>query len=748
MPPIHLPYHQTRQLQDVPQTVVLLLTHRFRTLLQKIFVPLVIQNQSHLTIRDCAFHLTLKGPVTMEGASSSTSAGFASQQTIPDLTVPKWTPSENVLSSSSSVFVNNFTPHNSGVCVSEGPFTDFSEFNSGCVENTVNLEVASQTNDNILPASDSDSGTLLDNSGLFECFNILPDEISDSSIPWFLFSDTDLNANDYLYSNLGTRPLNADLEYDSDLIVEFRPLPQDISAPLNTNLFETLLESYPDRVAVDFLLHGFVHGFDLGFRGDIISTRPPNLRSALNNRQSVTSAIYSEVQRGHTAGPFRTAPFTTSHCSPLGAVPKSDGSIRIILDLSSPRGTSVNNGIPVGTFSVTYARFDDAVEILRSLGAGCYLAKADIKHAFRNLPVREADWPLLCYEWEGYFYVDLRLPFGGRSSPYLFNTFAKVLAWILVNILAIAFIVQYLDDFLIISRSFQGCKEDLDSMLNLCHGLNLPINFKKVFGPSQKMIFLGIEIDTQNMTLSLPADKLSDLKRALLTFRNRKKCTKRELLSLIGRLSFATKIIRPGRLFLRRLIDLSTTVKQLNHYIYLNKEAKKDIDWWEQFLDQWSGTSIIPEAPIPAEKISLYTDASSLGFGAYYGTHWFSQAWPKKYQAPHIDISYRELFAVTTAVFTWVALLRNKHVILYSDNMAVVRAWHSGSCKDKNLMSLIRPLFLFCASNSITLSLKHVPGKKNVLADLLSRLQVLKFRQKYPQADLAPSLIHPGVWTL
>ena len=153
-------------------------------------------------------------------------------------------------------------------------------------------------------------------------------------------------------------------------------------------------------------------------------------------------------------------------------------------------------------------------------------------------------------------------------------------------------------------------------------------------------------------------------------------------------------------------------------------------------------------SPHSRRKISLYTDASSLGFGAYYGTHWFSQAWPKKYQAPHIDISYRELFAVTTAVFTWVALLRNKHVILYSDNMAVVRAWHSGSCKDKNLMSLIRPLFLFCASNSITLSLKHVPGKKNVLADLLSRLQVLKFRQQYPQADLAPSLIHPGVWTL
>ena len=56
-----------------------------------------------------------------------------------------------------------------------------------------------------------------------------------------------------------------------------------------------------------------------------------------------------------------------------------------------------------------------------------------------------------------------------------------------------------------------------------------------------------------------------------------KKFTKRELLSLIGSLSFACKVVKPGRMFLRRLIDLSTSVTNLNHHISLSSEARADI---------------------------------------------------------------------------------------------------------------------------------------------------------------------------
>ena len=51
------------------------------------------------------------------------------------------------------------------------------------------------------------------------------------------------------------------------------------------------------------------------------------------------------------------------------------------------------------------------------------MGKVDIKHAFRICPVQPDQWPLLCFQWLGEYYTDTRLPFGSRSSPFIFNTF-------------------------------------------------------------------------------------------------------------------------------------------------------------------------------------------------------------------------------------------------------------------------------------------------------------------------------------
>lgn len=66
-----------------------------------------------------------------------------------------------------------------------------------------------------------------------------------------------------------------------------------------------------------------------------------------------------------------------------------------------------------------YSSFDEAVNLIKSLGQGCYMAKLDIKHAFRLCPVHPDDWHLLGYQWENRFYFDVVLPFGGRSSPFI-----------------------------------------------------------------------------------------------------------------------------------------------------------------------------------------------------------------------------------------------------------------------------------------------------------------------------------------
>ena len=52
---------------------------------------------------------------------------------------------------------------------------------------------------------------------------------------------------------------------------------------------------------------------------------------------------------------------------------------------------------------------------------------------------------------------------------------------------------------------------------------------------------------------------------------------------LLGHLNFATHIIRPGCSFVSHLVSLSTTVRELHHYVKLDAEVRLDICMWEKF---------------------------------------------------------------------------------------------------------------------------------------------------------------------
>ena len=246
--------------------------------------------------------------------------------------------------------------------------------------------------------------------------------------------------------------------------------------------------------------------------------------------------------------------------------------------------------------------------------------------------------------------------------------------------------------------------------------------------------------------IRLPLEKLTALLSLLKLWEGKKKCTKRDILSLIGSLSFAAKVVKPGRMFLRRLIDLSSTVKKLHHHISLSSEARKDISWWSTFLPSWNGVSLFQEELVSSVSLNLFTDASNLGIGGTLGNKWFSCEWPAGFLQFHIN--FKEVFAIYVAIATWATHLRNKQIVVFCDNLAIVSVWKSGTCKEPRIMKIIRALFFLCASNNTNLICQHIEGHNNVHADFLSRLQVNRFLAAHPDADNSPSRIPTEVWDI
>ena len=146
----------------------------------------------------------------------------------------------------------------------------------------------------------------------------------------------------------------------------------------------------------------------------------------------------------------------------------------------------------------------------------------------------------------------------------------------------------------------------------------MPVAFSKVEGPSFRLTFLGIQVDSCANELSLPLPKLLRIMSMVETWVNgsRKATTKRKLQSFIGLLSHAATVVPPGRTFLRRLIDAAKIGSHLTDFIRLSTQ------WWACFLESWNGRSLlIPSAP----SVTVTSDASGAwDCGAFSSDHqWF-----------------------------------------------------------------------------------------------------------------------------
>ena len=340
----------------------------------------------------------------------------------------------------------------------------------------------------------------------------------------------------------------------------------DIVTPLQVEVWAAALAQHPDSRFRSYILSGIQHGFRIGFRYASHFCRPSsrNMASALEHPHIIGNYLATECALGRTVGPLPLAFVPNIQISRFGVIPKKQtGKWRLICDLSSPEGSSVNDGIPSEVCSLFYVKVDDAARAILALGTGALLAKVDIKSAYRIVPVHPEDRHLLGMQWQGQAFIECALPFGLRSVPKIFTAVADAAEWILTSF-GIRNLCHYLDDYLLMGPpQSQICKYNLDLLLSTFFRLGIPIAEDKVEGPSTSLVFLGIEVDTVSGVLRLPAEKISELSLAIKSWLLRRTCTRQELQSLVGKLQHACKVRCSSSS--RWLTDSTTTFASLKN---------------------------------------------------------------------------------------------------------------------------------------------------------------------------------------
>ena len=278
------------------------------------------------------------------------------------------------------------------------------------------------------------------------------------------------------------------------------------------------------------------------------------------------------------------------------------------------------------------------------------------------------------------------------------------------------FILDYIDDYLIFGNE-ADCKKAFDILTILLHELGLTVSVQKNVLPSQQVVCLGVLIDTNLFTMSVPSDKLQEIISLLDTWSHKHKCFKRELQSLLGSLLYISKCVRYARFFLNRLLDTLRQHKD-SKIIDLGVEARRDIAWFKKCVCHFNGTSFFVKNKVDKE---VHLDACLTGVGASFDGKIYEADIPEKFKK--FDIAALEMPNILIATRVWAKKWENRTIEVHCDNLSVVNILCSGKTKNSTLATISRNLFMTASKHDIFLKVSHIPSKSDQVADLLSRWQ-------------------------
>ena len=383
---------------------------------------------------------------------------------------------------------------------------------------------------------------------------------------------------------------------------------------------------FRDKTLLESICSDLVEGADIGCKGHFrMPSRSTNAPSSFEFGPHVSDAIADWITKGFAFGPVdeKDVP-TDAKINGIMCKQKPNGSVRIILNLSSPLGNSVNEGIDERDFPATMSSTNKWLRVLNRAGRGCKMVKVDWSDAYKHVAVRDQDLDLQWFSWLGKFFCELCLIFGSKSSVGLYDRLAKVVLFIVCREsgMPLHMVCQHLDDC--------AAAAPMDSSLILAFdevfmevadllGIKLAPRDdpEKSFGPSTTGIVFGVKYDTVSWSWTIPKEKLLRILHQLQEGIQADWVNQEYLMSVAGRIINIRPLVPMGRFHIDHIIRAAGVTQDKSHRARVTPELRAQLGFWLVMLRACDGNVSIPdpdERP-PSWAIEFFTDASGGGFG-------------------------------------------------------------------------------------------------------------------------------------
>ena len=535
---------------------------------------------------------------------------------------------------------------------------------------------------------------------------------------------------------------------------------------LNHEAWDAWLGHYFDKTDI---VESVKFGWDLGLDAN------PSPRDARNNHPSanefdshVQAYIDAELGFGALAGPYDEGdfPFPVAAC-PLGTVPKTGSDTRRTITDCTFSGFGINEWISKQTYrgqpwNLRLPGIDNIVTMVENCrkeypGEDIVLFKLDLSRYYRNWRVCPGNIPYLAIRWRGKIFLDLSYSFGNRAAMLGSQRASDGLAWIFrtqvspspgtqnsgANCQCVSKCgcgdnkcVAYVDDFIGACRQADSAFLWDQFLRLLSHlGLKPSETAGHLCPPASCIVGLGILIDVQKNTLSIPTGKLEKAIVLLKDWACRTSASRRQIQQLLGKLLHLSRVVRPGRLFVNRMLETLRRAERLDTFVPLPTDFHDDVLWWLRNIQHWNGISFLRftqyhnKITLDASTNGYWNGRAGIGGFNFIRNEYFRCTVPDNYTL--LRIEDLELVAHLLAARVWGWSWSGLEIHGKTDSEPCEYLLRHGKSRSPHRLSMSR---LFCELQQQFCFLwvpDGIRSKDNILADCLSRWSVLERRNTF-----------------